>query len=135
MSTETVRKMYRELFHVIHQLPSSTQRHHGLQELRATFRRPIAHNETLEQRIQTAKDRAAFLRITTPKTKARGESGRWIYRDGQKLSQVDGTFRDAKGQVVSNWDGKNLDPESVRRHKQDLKRMGFINNSHAKGFF
>jgi hypothetical protein len=66
----------------------------------------------------------------------------FVYKDGQRYevgaSTVDGevTLRDnAGGRVHTNWDGKNLDPDSVRRHKQQLKRAGFVNNLHAKGIF
>ena len=59
-----------------------------------------------------------------------------MYKDGQRLeSDATGTLRDAKGRVVSNWDGKNLDPCSVKIHKQQLHRAGFVNNHHAKGVF
>lgn len=33
-----------------------------------------------------------------------------------------------KGTIVSNWDGKNLDPCSVKRHNSQLRRAGFMNN-------
>ena len=33
----------------------------------------------------------------------------------------------------TNWNGSNLDPDSVRRHYQGLKRAGFRDNTHAKG--
>jgi hypothetical protein len=62
-------------------------------------------------------------------------TGKWVYRDGQKLENVNGTLRDGLGRVVSNWNGSNLDPESMSTHQKQLKRMGFRNNSHAKGFF
>lgn len=132
-----VRKAYRDLLHVIRQMPA-VQRGDRLRELRAGFRRPLAADETAEGRLRRAVDRAAFLRITTVKTKPRGESGTWVYKDGQRLDAGDGTAatpRDANGKVVSNWDGKNLDPCSVKRHRQSLNRAGFVNNAHAKGFF
>ena len=52
------------------------------------------------------------------KTKPRGEAGTWVYKDGERLTNVGGTIRDADGRVVSGYDGKNLDPEAVKRHKQ-----------------
>jgi hypothetical protein len=78
--------------------------------------------------------------MTMPKTKARGESegggGRWVYKDGKRLAcEEGGTLRDANGRVVSNWSGKNMDPDSIKRHKQQLNRAGFVNNGHAKGVF
>lgn len=137
MSAATqVRKAYRDLFHILRQMPAK-ERPKLHDELRTRFRLPLAANETVHDRIRKATDRAAFLRITTVKTQPRGESGRWIYKDGQRLESdgATGTLRDAQGRVVSNWDGKNLDPESVTRHRKQLHRAGFVNNNHAKGIF
>jgi len=137
MSTAaSVRKVYRDLYHILRQMPAKDQPKH-LKELRTRFRQPLNSSESAEDRIRKANDRASFLRITTVKTKPRGESGRWIYRDGQRLhaDSTSGTLRDGNGKVISNWDGKNLDPESVTRHRKLLNRAGFVNNYHAKGVF
>ena len=135
MSAAQVRKAYRDLYHILRQMPAKDRPKH-LVELRTRFRQPLGSNETVEDRIRKANDRASFLRITTVKTKPRGEAGRWIYKDGQRLhSDSGGTLRDGNGKVVSNWDGKNLDPESIKRHRQQLHRAGFVNNHHAKGVF
>eukprot|EP00529_Nitzschia_sp_RCC80_P035889 CAMPEP_0113498908 /NCGR_PEP_ID=MMETSP0014_2-20120614/31450_1 /TAXON_ID=2857 /ORGANISM="Nitzschia sp." /LENGTH=165 /DNA_ID=CAMNT_0000393017 /DNA_START=106 /DNA_END=600 /DNA_ORIENTATION=- /assembly_acc=CAM_ASM_000159 len=32
-----------------------------------------------------------------------GGGGRWIYRNGERLEVSEGTVRDSKGRVVSNW--------------------------------
>ena len=130
----TIRKAYRDLYHIARQMPVKDRPKH-LNELRTQFRRPLAKEETLEKRLKKAHDRASFLRITTAKTKPRGETGRWIYKDGQRLTYEKGTLRDGSGRVVSNWDGKNLDPDSVKRHRYQLNRAGFVNNLHAKGIF
>ena len=137
MSTAAnVRKAYRDLFHILRQMPAKQQPKH-LDELRTRFRQPLAPAEAVEDRLRKAHDRASFLRITTVKTKPRGESGRWIYKDGKRLhaDAESGTLRDGNGKVISNWDGKNLDPESVTRHRKSLHRAGFVNNQHAKGVF
>lgn len=136
-SAAGVRKAYRDLLHMIRQMPAqSKERTKSLTELRTSFRQPLTAEETVEARLKKATDRAAFLRITTVKTKPRGETGTWVYKDGQRLQgSNNGTLRDANGKVVSNWDGKNLDPCSVKRHKQSLNRAGFVNNQHAKGVF
>lgn len=125
-----VLKVYRELFHVAKQLKSTE-----LLELRTKFRRSIADGESAESRLKQAQDRLSFLRISSVKVKPRGESGRWVYRNGERLENVGGTLRDATGHVISPFDGKNLDPESVTRHRKSLKRAGFVNNLHAKGVF
>ena len=130
-----VRQAYRDLLHILRRMPANDRPRH-LDELRTKFRQPLAANETLEQRLRKAHDRASFLRITTGKSAPRGQGGRWVYKDGQRLeSDEQGTLRDGNGRVVSNWDGKNLDPESVTRHRKLLNRAGFVNNNHAKGVF
>lgn len=140
-ATASVRGVYRELLRLAKR---ASQKHQQVEELRSSFRKPINANETIEQRLQYAETRLAFLRMTTTKTKRGGGGGSdtsagggtWVYKDGQRLEAGEkGTLRDSKGKVVSNWDGKNLDPESVRTHKQQLKRMGFTDNYHAKGVF
>eukprot|EP00977_Amphora_coffeiformis_P000805 scaffold175_cov177-Amphora_coffeaeformis.AAC.7 len=121
------RKAYRDLYHILRQMPAKDQPKQ-LKELRTRFREPLAPSESVEDRIRKAKDRASFLRITTVKTKPRGEAGRWIYKDGQRLhaDEHSGTLRDGNGKVISNWDGKNLDPESVTRHRKQLNRAGGV---------
>ena len=60
---------------------------------------------------------------------------RWVYKSGgEKDANGEATPRKRR-QVVSNFDGNNLDPCSVNRHNYQLKRMGFVNNLHAKGLF
>ena len=134
-SAATVRKVYRELARLIKARPDAQK---CLQILQADFRQPLQPNTvaTAEQRLDKAEQKLSFLRMTSVKAGPSGQSGRWIYKDGEKLQSDDkGTVRDAKGKVVSNWDGKNLDPDSVRTHKKLLNRAGFVNNAHAKGVF
>ena len=129
-----VRKAYRELLHLAKQQPPK-----GIdksrEELRTKFRAPIAADQSIESRLKEAESRLSFLRMTTTKVKPRGQAGRWVYKDGQRLEHSNGTLRDDKGRVHSNWDGKNLDPESVSKHFKNLRRAGFVNNLHAKGIF
>ena len=67
------------------------------------------------------------MKMITPKSS-------WKEGEGGITRLVIGSD-DKKGRVVTNWHGKNLDPESVSRHKHTLKRAGFMNNRHAKGVF
>jgi|UPI000581A65A hypothetical protein len=138
-SVVAIRRAYRDLAHIIKQMPEKDRGKSWL-ELRESFRKPVAagkgsEEEQLEARLKIAHDRISFLRISTVKLKPRGQSGRWVYKDGERLTSVDGTIRNSKGRVVSNWDGNNLDPDSTKRHRQQLTRAGFVNNSHAKGIF
>jgi hypothetical protein len=131
VTSAAVRHVYRELVHLAKQRQKSSD----LQEIRTKFRHPILENESVETRLKQAQDRVSFLRISSVKVKPRGQSGRWVYRNGERLENAEGTLRDATGRVLSPYDGKNLDPESVTRHRSSLKRAGFVNNSHAKGIF
>jgi hypothetical protein len=118
-------------------------------QVKESFRRPLDHDSSrsasmsssslLAERLQEAESRLSVLRMTTNhrprRSSSGGVGGKWVYKDGQRLSAENGTLRDSGGRVVSSFDGKNLDPESVKRHQQQLKRAGFVNNAHAKGFF
>ena len=128
-----VRQKYKVLAQLVKRLPEKSQSK-SLQELRASFRATIANGESLETRLAKADERISFLRILTPKTKNLNQGGRWIYKDGKRVDLGEATTRDGK-RVVSSYDGKNLDPESVKRHNQQLRRAGFVNNTHAKGIF
>jgi hypothetical protein len=141
-STVVIRHKYREMAKLVKRL--SDKQHNPEQswsELRTAFRQPLQQEESIQQRLQKADERLAFLKMITPKSAASSattttsKGGRWIYKNGQRLEHANGTLRDSNGRVVSNWDGKNLDPESVKRHNHHLKKLGFRNNAHAKGIF
>jgi hypothetical protein len=135
MASHSVRQKYREIAKLVQRLPEN-QFDKSWKELRRTFRQPLSEGESLDSRLQAADDRMSFLRMVTPKERdASSRGGRWVYKDGQRLENQGGTLRDSNGRVVSNWDGKNLDPDSVKQHNHQLKRAGFLNNQHAKGFF
>jgi hypothetical protein len=40
-----------------------------------------------------------------------------------------------QSKAYSNWNGKNMDPDSLKKHNQLLNRAGFRDNNHAKGIF
>lgn len=134
----SVRQKYREIARLVQRLPEQ-KLETSWKELRRSFRQPLAAGESVDARLKSADERISFLRMITPKAGAEvtssGKGGRWVYKNGERLENVNGTLRDTNGRVVSNWDGKNLDPCSVKIHNGQLKRMGFVNNAHAKGIF
>lgn len=132
--TAAVRQKYRHMARLVQRLPHK-QIDQSYMELRQSFRKPLQEGDSLDQRLKEADDRMSFLRMITPKERASGSAGTWVYKDGERLEHAGGTLRDSSGRVVSNWDGRNLDPDSVKRHNHQLKRAGFVNNAHAKGFF
>lgn len=125
----------------------------------------LTHDWEIQSCMTQAYEHIAFLRMITPKKhdswssqleeddttthhptnstnkKKKGRSGvrKWIFtKDGKvEITQEDSTATQFQsgGRVVSNWDGNNLDPCAVHRHKGQLNRMGFVNNLHAKGLF
>lgn len=80
--------------------------------------------------------------MVTPRRPDRGDSssggdgGRYriVYKDGQAIEGGENESNLGR-KAVSNWNGSNMDPDSVARHKSQLSRMGFRDNAHAKGFF
>ncbi len=140
-SSAVVISTYRSLARLVSRLPEK-QRPGARNQLREGFRRNAneTSSERIVQLIHEAGEKIAFLRIVTPKAGAgnnNNQSGiqRWVYRSsGEKDTRKQGTRRKT-GMVVSNFDGNNLDPCSVSRHNNHLKRMGFVNNLHAKGLF
>lgn len=122
---------YRAMMRLACRLPEK-QKTGALTQARTQFRAPL-NGTSLADKLKEAGEKIAYLRIITPKPKANSDSGRWIYKDGKRI-QAEGTTRGGQ-RVHTNWDGKNLDPCSVKRHKGGLKRAGFVNNLHAKGIF
>mmetsp|Transcript_16740 Transcript_16740/g.20451 ORF Transcript_16740/g.20451 Transcript_16740/m.20451 type:complete len:149 (+) Transcript_16740:154-600(+) len=148
MSRTKVLSTYRTLYRLIHRLPD--KQHDPIQNiqlLRSSYRSNamIQDENEINQCILKAGEKIAYLRIITPKRlsssssfTSESSSKRFIYtKDGVVELDGDGggTKRDSNGRVISNWDGKNLDPCSIKTHNGQLKRMGFVNNLHAKGIF
>ena len=140
--SKLVRQSYRTLARLLQKVEDGATQEKGFYELRTSFRKPLQEGESLDARLQKASERESFLRILTPRdgsssasSSKRGKGGgRWVYKNGKAIENGQGTSL-LSGSVHSNWDGKNLDPCSVKRHNQQLKRMGFVNNQHAKGIF
>jgi hypothetical protein len=128
-----VRHAYRALARLIQRL-TENQRPKAQTQLRNEFRRASRQGETTIDRMQRAGEQIAYLRIITPKERPSNQSGRWIYKDGERIEGGQGSSM-VGNRVHTNWDGNNLDPCSVNRHRQSLKRAGFQNNLHAKGLF
>ena len=149
---------YRTLSRLIKNLPTNQKPQYQFDALQTQFRSNASLTEIpeIQSCLQKAGEQIAYLRIITPKSAQRSNNAsggsqssssdtkqkgkiRLIYtkegvveiKDGESGGQV----RGANGRVVSNWDGKNLDPCSVKTHNSQLKRAGFANNLHAKGLF
>ena len=128
---------YRSLIRLVRRLPEPNKQS-AWKELRESYRKNVdeTSTETVTHLIEEAGKKIAFLRIITPKSRAAAQTGetRWVYKSGGDKEHGGASVRKT-GRVVSSFDGKNLDPCSVKRHDSHLKRMGFVNNLHAKGLF
>ena len=138
---------YRILLRYSRTLEDLNKRAASVAEVRDSYHTNLsASPDSAEQLVDSAVKRIAFLRMSTPKADwldrglssrtGEGQNGemRWVYRSDGKEEGGKGTAIKTR-QVISNWDGKNLDPCSVKTHSKQLKRARFVNNAHAKGIF
>lgn len=132
---KVVRGAYRTLARLIQRMPDAAEAEKAWLDMKVQFRTPLSADETVRDRLRVAADRISYLRIISPKDRPSNQSGRWVYKDGKRIKDGKLTSRLPNGKVVSNWMGYNMDPDNVKRHKYGLRRMGFVNNLHAKGIF
>ena len=101
----------------------------SLLEIRKQFR---AHKEIsaaeIQQLLEKANSSLGYLKIICPRSKVTTGNQTGVTRI------VFGST-DKGRKAVSNWTGSNMDPDSVKRHYQGLKRAGFTDNRSAKGIF
>jgi len=82
--------------------------------------------------LQKADSSLGYLKIITPRSNLKGQTGATKIVGKSPFEAM--TASDKAGfRPVTNWTGKNLDPDSVRRHQNNLKRAGFKDNLQAKG--
>mmetsp|Transcript_30234 Transcript_30234/g.54748 ORF Transcript_30234/g.54748 Transcript_30234/m.54748 type:complete len:170 (-) Transcript_30234:77-586(-) len=144
---------YRALAHLVRRLPEK-QQPGAWRQLRDGYRKNADETspEKITNLIHEAGKKIAFLRIVTPKDMWQNTSNplenaassssttnqagvtRWVYSSGEKAANGEATMRKTR-QLVSNYNGGNLDPCSVKIHNHHLKKLGFVNNLHAKGMF
>lgn len=96
---------------------------------------PCCHPPSTSQAkelLREAESRLSFLKIATPRGRV-GSAGatRAVYRDGKVMDGEKARQRDKARH--SNWGSGNLDPDSVRQHKQNLARGGFANHQQVLG--
>jgi hypothetical protein len=136
-AVKSVTNAYRTLAALIRRLPKH-QQPAAFSELRQSFRKNAnADKSDIPNLLQEAEKKASFLRIMTPKKRSSESGGTtsYLYRKNGDVEEGGKGTKLKTGQVHSNWDGKNLDPCSVKRHYAGLRRGGFVNNLHAKGIF
>ena len=124
---------YRAFLRVVAAMPKQ-QRGAAIQQARSelAFFRDVSDPAEAARLVDAFDGRIAYLRMTTPRRPA-SQKGRTsiVYRNGEKVDAA----RERDKAKWSNWDGSNMDPDSVARHNRSLRRAGFRDNAHAKGFF
>lgn len=122
--------VYRNLLKLAKSLPAS-RRGESVVQIREGFRsgKSLADPQEIQRALEKANSTLGYLKIVTPK------SAQNKVQEG-KMTVVFGD-KDPKrpDRAVTNWTGSNMDPDSVRRHNQSLKRAGFKNNADMKGIF
>ncbi len=99
--------------------------------------------------LSKANSSLGYIKMITPKKFNDGQSG--FTKIGMKLIlsyscslltslcnvMCCAVFGDATKatRAVTNWTGRNMDPDSVKRHHASLRRAGFKGNADAKGIF
>jgi hypothetical protein len=79
--------------------------------------------------LQEAQSSISYVKMIVPKSLQEKS-------DGVTKIILPGGDDETKGKKpMTNWHGRNLDPDSVARHNRSLKRAGFLSNRHAKGIF
>ncbi len=81
--------------------------------------------EARRAQLEKAQSSLGYLKIVTPKFSSDKSN------DGSSSKFASGTHR--PGRAVSNWTGSNMDPDSVSRHHNTLKRAGFKGNRDVIG--
>jgi len=114
--------LYKSLLKAACKLPEA-QRVKVCGDVRRAFRESKEVNpDEVSKLLEKAASTLGYLKIITPR--------------GRQVAQSEGARASEGGRkATSNWSGKNLDPDSVRRHQSILKRAGFRSNREAKGTF
>eukprot|EP01038_Epipyxis_sp_PR26KG_P010240 gene10240-13774_t len=104
-----------------------------ISQIKLEFRRNSSETnaEEIQKMLLRANSTLGYLKIVTPKTYSRNQSG----RTSAVFETSNAGHNNPTGRAVTNWTPTNLDPDSVKRHQQTIKRAGFKNNQQAKGIF
>lgn len=129
-SRPNVLGVYKNLVKIARRLPEPN-RSQSLRHIRQEFRSNKGESsvERVEELLTKANSSLGYLKIIAPRTRvSSGQTG---------VTKLVFGKDDGSGgkKAVTNWHGANMDPDSVKRHYQSLKRAGFRNNSEAKGGF
>jgi hypothetical protein len=127
-SRENVLRMYKNMLKLAKSLPPE-KKASAITTIRQEFRSHSQedNNEVVHKLLKKAESSLGYMKIISPHIKAK-QSGVTTIRFSSEEGKV-------TSKAYSNWTGSNMDPDSVKRHYNSLKRAGFQDNSHAKGIF
>ncbi len=126
--------------------PAHRKRLHGAHQAILRLTALSSLYNSISKLLEKASSTLGYLKMITPKRRSAtaiaaggGEEAASDDKDGRTYLVYNGEGR-VSGEALareraaySNWDGKNLDPDAVRRHQHQLRRAGFRDNTHAKG--
>jgi hypothetical protein len=124
-----VLSVYKRLLRLARQLPAA-KRGQSVSEIREQFRANMGSaSEDVAKLLEKANSSLGYLKIVTPRGRqAQGGVTKLVFGAAAGGS-------DPGRKAMTNWTGSNMDPDSVKRHQNILKRTGFKNNAEAKGLF
>lgn len=127
MALSNTLSLYRKLLKMAKALPLD-KKDTSLERIRKEFRTNASESSSLRigELLKHAESTLGYLKIISPKRQTNQSGHSRI---------VFGSQNNNEGKAVSNWTGKNMDPDAVKRHFNGLKRVGFRNNHDAKGIF
>lgn len=129
MGLSNALSLYRNLLKLARNLPAA-KRVDTIEQIKGGFRdgKNISDPDEIHAMLERARSTIGYLKIVTPRSPA-------THVQTGKTKTVFGEEGYQRGRAVSNWTGNNMDPDSVKRHQQNLSRAGFKNNAHMKGIF
>jgi hypothetical protein len=122
------RILYKNLLRYAKAIKPASRSEEVTKQIKSEFRKENVNAESIAQMLDKAQQSLSYLKMITPKKRL---------TQSEKDSIDNETKRRGTSvkKAISNWHGGNMDPDSVKRHYNGLKRAGFDNNAKAKGIF
>eukprot|EP01012_Entosiphon_sulcatum_P017167 TRINITY_DN21980_c0_g1_i1.p1 TRINITY_DN21980_c0_g1~~TRINITY_DN21980_c0_g1_i1.p1 ORF type:complete len:146 (+),score=28.44 TRINITY_DN21980_c0_g1_i1:48-440(+) len=124
MSSRAVLSLYRQLLRQCHRLPEG-QASPSLREVVDTFRKHRGADPSDVQRLlERGNSRLSFLNMVTPRRRSgSGGSTTYVLRNGRLVEVQPEEVAPLPDKAISNWTGKNVDPENISRHRNLVARQ------------
>ena len=143
MSTsQTIVVLYRKMLKQSLLLPTIEKRANTINEIRTSFRnfKSETNEDIIKQQLKKANDKFGYLCMITPKrvhteTPQIDGKSQFVKVEGEwkNINAIDDDITKKDKATWSNWGMGNLDPDSVRKHEQLLRRQHFVDGP-MKGY-